>query len=345
MSEPESGLEYVARDLARAYKAVRRVLIAGHRHVAAFELRVLGTKRRRFLASGLTVVLVVAIIGTTVTVSTINEQNRAIAAAAAEKKADLAEAAAKAAAEAKAAAARKVVAAKDLADAKARSVTVSEDAVAQSAAAAAWGDPAVLAEIESARLALLESAKGSDAPAMNAAATAVNTALVKIGTIEDSQDRAYAAARAAVGRPLTDSGYAVTTARSYCTQLDASYSADVMGAVYRFTTNWNSSSEDLQAIAILCPQYQAAVDAAIFQVDDGKYSVGAEATPFGVSPRVIAAGTYRIESASDCYWARSTSSGELIDNDFISNAPGAVTVRINAGEGFESSRCPAWVKQ
>lgn len=83
----------------------------------------------------------------------------------------------------------------------------------------------------------------------------------------------------------------------------------------------------------------------MLQLGEGKYLVGADATPFSVSPRVIAAGTYRIERTSDCYWARSTSSGDIIDNDFISNVQGPVTVRINAGEGFETSGCPAWVKQ
>jgi hypothetical protein len=341
MGEPENGLNVAALAAARTYKAARRGFTSARRTVGAVESRVLGTKRRRLIAGGVIVALVVATIGTTVAVGVVDEQNRAAAAIVAQEKADLAEAAA----EAKAVAAKKAAAAKALADSNALSAAVSDDAVAKSAAAAAWADPAVLAEVEAARLVMVEWDRKSDVGETHRAAIAVNVALDKIGTVEDSQDRSYNTARTAAGRVDTDATWAAGQGRAYCENLNKYHADDPAGATNNFVNEWGKSSADMQAIAVFCPQYQVAVDAAIRQVGEGKYSVGVEATPFGVSPRVIAAGTYRIESASDCYWARSTSSGDIIDNDFIGNAPGAVIVRINAGEGFETSGCRAWVKQ
>jgi hypothetical protein len=67
--------------------------------------------------------------------------------------------------------------------------------------------------------------------------------------------------------------------------------------------------------------------------DDGRYTVGEQ-------PRMIQPGTYHLPGPiRDCYWERSTGSGETIANNFITNAPSGVTVTLHAGEGFTSQGC------
>lgn len=229
MREPESGLESAAKAAARAYKATRRGFNTARRGVVALESRTLGTKRRRFITGAVVVAFVVAVAGTTVAVGVVDEQNRA-------------------------AAAKKAADAKALVDAKAMSITVSDEAMAKSAAAAEWADPAVLAEVEAARLVMVESAKGSDTGAIDKAASAVNAALDKIGTVEESQDRAYTAARAAAGWVDSDAEWAAGQGRAYCKQLDDYYATNILGATSHFVGSWSHSSEDMQAIAVFCPQ-------------------------------------------------------------------------------------------
>lgn len=56
-------------------------------------------------------------------------------------------------------------------------------------------------------------------------------------------------------------------------------------------------------------------------------------------------GTWKTKpGVKDCYWSRSSGSGDIIDNDIIDYAPEGVTVAVQAGEGFKSSRCGTWTK-
>ncbi|XVV17094.1 hypothetical protein ACQP2X_22760 [Actinoplanes sp. CA-131856] len=66
---------------------------------------------------------------------------------------------------------------------------------------------------------------------------------------------------------------------------------------------------------------------------DGRYTVGREAG-------MVLPGTYRLEGPlADCYWERSTGSGEIIDHNFITNAPSGVKLTVRSGEGFTSRGC------
>ncbi|MEH0936778.1 hypothetical protein [Micromonospora psammae] len=66
---------------------------------------------------------------------------------------------------------------------------------------------------------------------------------------------------------------------------------------------------------------------------DGKYEVGGK-------PGLIQPGRYRLKGpVADCYWERSRRDGTTIANDFITNAPGGLTVSLRAGEGFTSEGC------
>ena len=337
MREPQNGLDAVALFAARAYNVARRYFAITVRAMATTEARMLGTKRRRLVTGAIAVVLILAVVGATVTVNTIDQQNRAAAAVVAQKEADRAEAQATAEAEAE----QEAADAAALVEAKASAITDADEAVAKSAEVAAWADPAVLAEVEAARLTLIESGKGSDTGAVSRASFAVRVALDKIGTIEASQDRAYVAARAAAGQLASSAVYG----RAYCSKLTTDYPLDTDLVAFRFLMNWSGVGEDLQAISVYCPQYQPVLDSLGSRFLDGKYAVGDASSLYGTSPRTIAAGTYAMGPTQDCYWERSTGAGGIIANDFIGNSVSGFTVSINVGEGFSASGCGTWTKQ
>ncbi len=121
------------------------------------------------------------------------------------------------------------------------------------------------------------------------------------------------------------------------------------------TAEWiaeNGKSDDAPleaAIKHLCPQYlddlrQARADVRKAEeaaretasaIEDGVYTVGEDLKP----------GTYRTTGGRivDCYWERSTPHGQIIANDFVSNAPKGVRVTLRSGEGFKSEGCGTWV--
>ncbi|WP_454810588.1 PASTA domain-containing protein [Paenarthrobacter nitroguajacolicus] len=96
---------------------------------------------------------------------------------------------------------------------------------------------------------------------------------------------------------------------------------------------------DVQGALSVCPD---APHAAVFQevltavkVSDGTKVVGQTMEP----------GTYKTKpGVKDCYWARTTGGGDIIDNNFVGFAPEGVTVTVNGGEGFISHRCGVWTK-
>ncbi|MCZ0983833.1 hypothetical protein O1L60_44530 [Streptomyces diastatochromogenes] len=69
---------------------------------------------------------------------------------------------------------------------------------------------------------------------------------------------------------------------------------------------------------------------------DGTYEVGA-------GTGKIPAGTYRTTGAlRDCYWERTSRSGEPLDNHFATSAQ-SVTVTVRAGDGqFTTRSCGSW---
>ncbi|WP_377454568.1 hypothetical protein [Rhodococcoides fascians] len=68
---------------------------------------------------------------------------------------------------------------------------------------------------------------------------------------------------------------------------------------------------------------------------DGKYIVGED----------IAAGTYTIASrVADCYWERSDSQGNIIDNNFISISPSVSVTIADSDAGFTSNGCGTWTR-
>lgn len=47
----------------------------------------------------------------------------------------------------------------------------------------------------------------------------------------------------------------------------------------------------------------------------------------------------------DCYWERTTGSGDILDNDFVTFAPDGVTVTIRSSDGgFSAQGCGVWTR-
>jgi hypothetical protein len=97
------------------------------------------------------------------------------------------------------------------------------------------------------------------------------------------------------------------------------------------------ADSQLPGSLVLCPNApQVAIMRALAQhrmIDDGKYSVGEDMAP----------GTWFLPGpVSDCYWERSGRNGDIVANNFVTNAPKGVTVTVRAGEGFTSDGCGVW---
>lgn len=73
---------------------------------------------------------------------------------------------------------------------------------------------------------------------------------------------------------------------------------------------------------------------------DGTYEVGPDA-----AHKQIPAGRYQItEPVDGCYWERTSKTGDIIDNDFVTHAQ-TITVTIKASDGsFTSQECAPWQK-
>ncbi|WP_326594241.1 hypothetical protein [Streptomyces brevispora] len=76
-------------------------------------------------------------------------------------------------------------------------------------------------------------------------------------------------------------------------------------------------------------------------IGDGTYDVAPKGG-FEVMPP----GAYRSEGGPlgdimDCYWERTTGSGDIIDNNFVTVAR-SITVTVRAGELFTSENCGVW---
>ena len=77
---------------------------------------------------------------------------------------------------------------------------------------------------------------------------------------------------------------------------------------------------------------------------DGRHVVADMSTTIGCTDangrsyvQTIATGTYRIFRVTDCNWERRTSSGAIIDNDFVTKAPDGLCVTNKVGAGFTST--------
>jgi hypothetical protein len=96
----------------------------------------------------------------------------------------------------------------------------------------------------------------------------------------------------------------------------------------------------IQGALALCPDapHAALLQQALTVVkyDSGRsYTVGKDMDP----------GTYSTRpGVKDCYWSRTTGSGDVIANDFIDYAPTGVAVTVYAGEGFTANGCGVWTK-
>jgi hypothetical protein len=96
-----------------------------------------------------------------------------------------------------------------------------------------------------------------------------------------------------------------------------------------------NDNETREELAAHCPDLLPDVDLARRAILNGNYIVGTD----------IPAGTYQtlVGRLEDCYWARLSGTGDIIDNDFISFSPGQVSVTVRAGEGFEVDGCGPWI--
>ncbi len=84
-----------------------------------------------------------------------------------------------------------------------------------------------------------------------------------------------------------------------------------------------------------CPQFKALWNKAKSAVGNGKHVVGKDIQP----------GKFKtMDRVNDCYWARLSRSGDILDNQFAS-AAAEITVTVRKSDDtFESMNCGVWLK-
>lgn len=97
-------------------------------------------------------------------------------------------------------------------------------------------------------------------------------------------------------------------------------------------------------VPILCPDQQPLLtealsgNAVMTRFIDGKYIV----SHGNSAQRSLMPGTYSTGPASDCYWERADSQGNIIDNNMVSISQ-SITVTIEDSDGaFTSKGCGPW---
>lgn len=310
-------------------------------------IRLLGPTRNKAIAGALAIVLV----GGTITVSVesnLAAQHNAVVAASARAKAKAKaekRAAELAAIEAEAAA---VTEKRDAFDsAKLSAQDTLTEATTFLATDHSWADPAVVTSVSTDRdvlLGLITTTDVTKTQYIIKATVRLSAGMHAVPTLEQHQDQVFIAGEAAAGSPVMHPDYATKVARDYCTGLVSRYS-DVSSFVDNFTGP--ESLTDYRAATAYCPAYLPAMDKVGTQIPgDGGYSVAASGTGYGSDPRVLAAGTYgTLGTPSDCYWEVNDSHGNILRNNFIMAAPGGVTIRVAAGQGFTTQGCGWWERR
>ena len=121
---------------------------------------------------------------------------------------------------------------------------------------------------------------------------------------------------------------------------DAQVFDNVLGKCIKMETTLSDERPWWYEAALqVCPDAPHAPDMALLTekkilTGDGSRRIGAEG---------FAAGTYRSDpEARECYWERSTGTGDTIANDFVTYAADGVTVTLKDGESFTAERCGMW---
>jgi hypothetical protein len=307
--------------------------------------RLVTPRRNKLIAAGLALVLVAGVVTTMSVVNAANESAIAARLAAAEKVTAKKEAAKLVIMEAQAAK-------EELAAAIEDGKTTSESVEPFIAGVAAWAGPADIAELRRLRDSLtalvdtaeVDSTDGDQASGIRSASTETASKMTAIGTFEAYQDRTFLAAEEAAGYHPLDPTYTVKAARDDCAAIAKDY-PNVSDAAVHFADS-NDVSEKRKIVAY-CPNYLPAIEQSRNYIpSDGGYTVAAAPSEWGVTPRIIAAGTYATVGTPDsCYWEVNDTHGGILRNNFIMSAPGGVSVKVAAGQGFTTQGCGEWVRR
>lgn len=302
------------------------------------------TKKQRLTTGIIAGALVVAIIGTVVTVNVVQNVQQAEFAAAV-KAAD-----AKRQADLKAAAAKKFE--EDIRDAhlEAESLLSSEKKFVDNPPA--WADLAAVALVQRQYGRLELQNRADNLNELTRTITDFKVAKSKVGTEVEAAARAKVAAekdaatkfRAAVvaagaNPPATETDEAlVKDNQDFCARVKTENATNPAKTIGEFRV---LNPERRVAVQFFCPDMQPLLDSAAYALADGNHIVGG--APDG--KQVIAGGVYNtIGPVSDCYWERHNGGGDIIDNDFITHAPDGARVTVYEGEGFSTQGCGLWLK-
>ena len=316
-----------------------RILLSARTRAAAL-FRRLFSRRRNVVIS---VVVTLVLLGTLTTVAAFAEHQQEVANAAHQKAAEQLRQRNEQEAQLSRLEAAKVAEAADLDAAQAEAATALTDATTAEASTASFADPAKLAALKHAHQQLLADQSNGSYAQLKDDVQQIKQAIADIGTLADSQDRAYIAAEQAAGGDVADPVSAAQAGRDFCTGLvvDGSDPTDVIANILVAT------KVDQPAIQVYCPNFTPELSAASTAIPgDGGYAVAPTSSPLGSVPYVVGAGTYTtIGGPTSCYWEINDTHGNILTNNFVEAAPGGITVRLSAGRGFTTQGCGAWLRQ
>lgn len=211
------------------------------------------------------------------------------------------------------------------------------------AATASFADPSKLEALKLAHQRLLADQSNQNAAQMGDDVQMIDQAIKDIGTLAQSQDRAYIAAEQATGGHVTDPESATKAGRDFCAGL-VSYGSDPTDVIVQILI---AKTVDQPAIQVYCPNLTTELSAASTAIPaDNGYLVAPTSTPLGSVPYIVGAGTYKtIGGPTNCYWEINDGHGNIIANNFAIAAPGGITVRLSSGRGFTTQGCGSWLSQ
>ena len=224
----------------------------------------------------------------------------------------------------------------DREDALSSAATQLENSETLYTQSAAWADAAARQELQAAIDAmkkLLAAGDEASTDQLRTAYAALATACAKVGTVEAAQDRQY--------KNLVDQGanagrFTVSAVgRDYCSYLDKNYTTDNVFQML-WSTGTDVSEIDVAAVRVYCPKYEAAMNVALSAIFDGTHVDGQNG--FSAGPWHTTGGV------ANCYWELSDGHGNISDNNFITAAPGGVSVSVETGQTLVTKGCGAWAK-
>ena len=124
-----------------------------------------------------------------------------------------------------------------------------------------------------------------------------------------------------------------------CAEFDGPEKVEGMSHGQRMEIEWKSYKKVFDAgVPLFCPQHAGLLTDAQNGTVRRNYGNGSYFVPDKIPP-----GTYRTtEPVADCYWERTASNGDIIDNGFVTIAKELTVTVLETDGAFTTRGCGQW---